>query len=245
MSFSPLAWLPGAITALLIVSWWVLITRVIHAESLVGERQFWVTRPYRWPSLLAAKCLFVLAFVYVPFTAEQCVLLLEAGFHPSRVVPGIMFNLAMATGIIVFPLMLLASLTSSFAKMLLAVFLVVIFVAATASLSSVLPSSSSPDFGMRTMFVLYVSTVMAIIVWQYATRRTGASRWLVCGLAVMMALLTLFGPDDYPVEKIYPAHAANHPSVVELGFRTGNDSESAAAINPDDEREVELSLPVA
>jgi hypothetical protein len=243
IGYRSLPWLPGAIMALLLVSWWVLITRVIHAESLVGERQFWVTRPYRWPSLLAAKCLFVVAFVYVPFAAAQCVLLLEAGFHPSRFVPGILFSLAMTTGIIVLPLMLLASLTGSFAKMLLAVFFVAIFVAATGSLSNLLPSSSSPDYGTRTIFVLFVCAVIAIIVWQYAKRRTGASRWMVCGLAVLMGL-TIFWPDDYPVQKLYPAHAANQPSVVELGFRAGDDSESAAAIDPDDKREVELSLPV-
>jgi hypothetical protein len=244
IGFRSLDWLPGAITALLIVTWWVLITRVIHAESLVGERQFWVTRPYRWPSLFAAKCLFIVAFVYVPFTAAQCVLLLEAGFHPSRVVPGILFNLAMATGIIVLPLMLLATLTSSFAKMLLAVFFVVILVAAIGYLSTLLPSSGSPDDGTWTMFVVYVSAVAAIIVWQYATRRTGASRWLVCGVAALMALLALCVPDNYSVEKIYPAHAANQPSVVELGFRAGDDRESSAAFDPDDKREVELSLPI-
>lgn len=243
VGFRSLDWLPGAIIGLLIVTWWVLITRVIHAESLVGERQFWVTRPYRWPSLLAAKCLFIVAFVYVPFLAAQCVLLLEAGFHPSRVVPGILFNLAMVTGIIVLPLMLIASVTSSFAKMLLAVFFVVIFVAAIGSLSTLLPTSNSPDYGERTLFGLYVYTVMAIIVCQYATRRTGATRWMVCGLAVLMAL-TIFWPDNYTVQKMYPVHAANQLSVVELGFRAGDDSESAAEIDPDDKREVELSLPI-
>jgi hypothetical protein len=33
------------LTALVPVSWWLLIARVIHAEALVGDRQFWVTRP--------------------------------------------------------------------------------------------------------------------------------------------------------------------------------------------------------
>jgi len=238
-----LSWLPGAIATLLVVGWWVLITRVIHAESLVGERQFWVTRPYRWSSLLAAKCLFVAVFVYVPFTLAQCVLLLEAGLHPSRVIPGILFNLTMTTCIIVLPMMLLASVTSSFAKMLLAVFLVVIFIAATASLSNILPSSSSPDYGERTMVGLYAMAVVAIIVWQYRKRRTSGSRWMVCGLAVLLAL-TIFWPDNYPVQKTYPAHAANQPSSVAVGFRAGDNSETSAAINPDDKREVELSLPV-
>jgi len=30
---------------------------VVHAESLVGDRQFWITRPYEWKKLLTAKAL--------------------------------------------------------------------------------------------------------------------------------------------------------------------------------------------
>ena len=41
--------------ALIPISWLVLISRSVHDESLVGDKQFWVTRPYTWYSLLAAK----------------------------------------------------------------------------------------------------------------------------------------------------------------------------------------------
>ena len=40
--------LPGLIKPLLLLSWMFLIVRVVHEESLVGDRQFWVTRPYDW-----------------------------------------------------------------------------------------------------------------------------------------------------------------------------------------------------
>ena len=29
-------------------SWWLLISNLIHDERLVGDRQFWLTRPYEW-----------------------------------------------------------------------------------------------------------------------------------------------------------------------------------------------------
>jgi hypothetical protein len=35
------------LSALVPVGWWVLSVRLIHDESLVGESQFWITRPYR------------------------------------------------------------------------------------------------------------------------------------------------------------------------------------------------------
>src|ERR1700739_4313976 len=59
--------LPGLLNALLPLSWMFLIVRVVQGESLVGDRQFWITRPYDWKQLMAAKALFVLAFINLPF----------------------------------------------------------------------------------------------------------------------------------------------------------------------------------
>jgi len=48
-----------------------LVARLIHAEAIPGDRQFWITRPYRWKSLLGAKLLFVLVFVNLPILIAQ------------------------------------------------------------------------------------------------------------------------------------------------------------------------------
>jgi hypothetical protein len=45
------------------IAWCYLAARVIYAEPLPGDRVFWITRPYAWKSLLAAKALFILTFV--------------------------------------------------------------------------------------------------------------------------------------------------------------------------------------
>lgn len=79
--------LASCLTLLPPVSWWLLITRVIHAENLVGDCQFWITRPYEWPKLLAAKTLFLFGFLYLPLFLAQCVLLIQAGFHPLAYLP--------------------------------------------------------------------------------------------------------------------------------------------------------------
>src|SRR5713226_5447611 len=57
----------------------ILIARVIHAEALPGDRQFWRTRPYAWKSLLGAKALFVLAFVNIPMLAANAILIRANG----------------------------------------------------------------------------------------------------------------------------------------------------------------------
>src|SRR4051812_29086269 len=56
----------GLMVVLLPLAWIFLITRTVHDESLVGDRQFWITRPYQWPRLLTEKLLFVLTFISVP-----------------------------------------------------------------------------------------------------------------------------------------------------------------------------------
>jgi hypothetical protein len=75
----------SCLVVLVPLSWWILIVRLIHCERLVGDTQFWITRPYEWPKLLAAKLLFLAAFLYAPFFAAQCVLLREGA--PCTMVP--------------------------------------------------------------------------------------------------------------------------------------------------------------
>ncbi len=61
--------------ALLFLAWAFLIARLVQGETLVGDRQFWITRPYVWYKLLAAKLLSILAFFHIPLFVSQIVLL--------------------------------------------------------------------------------------------------------------------------------------------------------------------------
>src|SRR3989454_8740186 len=67
-SFSPYFFiLEGSyITPATILFWAFLIVRVVQGESLVRDRQWWVTKPYEWWNLLAAKLLFIFIFISVP-----------------------------------------------------------------------------------------------------------------------------------------------------------------------------------
>ena len=101
------------------VSWLVVITRLIQDESLVGDRQFWTSRPYHWAKLLAAKLLYLFVFLYVPFFLMQVFLLKHAGLYPTLALPALLKNLLLLTVIIVIPLAAIAAVTSTFARMLL------------------------------------------------------------------------------------------------------------------------------
>jgi len=50
---------------------WVLAVTLIHEERLIGDEQYWLTRPYTWKDLVAAKALFLVVFVNVPLFVCQ------------------------------------------------------------------------------------------------------------------------------------------------------------------------------
>jgi hypothetical protein len=52
-----------------------LISRLIHGDAPAGTRQFWITRPYRRSSLLAAKLFFVVVVVDLPILFAQWLIL--------------------------------------------------------------------------------------------------------------------------------------------------------------------------
>src|SRR5215467_2652162 len=63
------------IAAVLVIFWLFLVIRVVQGESLVGDRQWWTTKPYVWWQLLLAKLLFVVVFICVPLFHVQLFLL--------------------------------------------------------------------------------------------------------------------------------------------------------------------------
>jgi hypothetical protein len=63
------------VTPALILFWAYLIVRVVQSESLVGDRQWWTTKPYVWWHLFLAKILFMFVFISVPLFHVQLFLL--------------------------------------------------------------------------------------------------------------------------------------------------------------------------
>jgi hypothetical protein len=78
--------------SLLLVAALYLISRLIHAEAIPGDGQFWLTRPYRWRSLLGAKVLFIVVFISIPIGAAQLLLLVSGGFSLQWELPGLLWS---------------------------------------------------------------------------------------------------------------------------------------------------------
>jgi hypothetical protein len=80
------------ITPATILFWIFLSVRVVHGESLVGDRQWWVTKPYEWWNLLAAKFLFILIFVSVPLFHVHLLILHHFGFSVLPNLPALLLS---------------------------------------------------------------------------------------------------------------------------------------------------------
>lgn len=239
--------LPGLVNFLLPVSWIFLIVRVVQGESLVGDRQFWITRPYDWKQLLATKALFVLTFVNLPFLLADAFLLAYAGFHPTHYVVGLLWLQLMWILFLFVWLTALATVTSSIAQMLLALLLIVLDIIGTSALTSIIHKSElSGDVNLSWGLVV-IGVAVIVILMQYSRRRTALSRWLIVGLCALLTLISVASsratPDRSSILRRYPLSTGKQP--VELGLMPPDTHEDRFAPFYNDEVSIHLPLSVA
>ena len=178
---------------LLPLTWWTLIARVIHDEALPGDRQFWITRPYSWKSLLGAKALFILAFINLPMFLADIVIVRAYGLHPlGPALPGLLWSQVLLAIVFVLPIATLSALTGGLVQLVLAILAPCAIALAVAIVvpEAVLGGFWGGSEWVRAYYVFLVISVAAptILVWQYATRRTATARlWAVA--SAMLAVL--------------------------------------------------------
>jgi hypothetical protein len=182
------------LTAFLIpLAFFILIVRVIHEERLVGGEQFWVTRPYRWTSLLLAKCSFVLVCVLLPFALMQYWLVARAGLNILASSPAMAESMLTAGVNALIPFMLVAAVTSTLTEafMILAGFVV----AWLCVLFTFLDKSSinmRPPYSWPILAALFIALPSATLIYQYARRRTSYSR-IAFIVTIGLFVLLLYG----------------------------------------------------
>jgi hypothetical protein len=181
-----------------------LIARVVHAEAIPGHNQFWITRPYRWKSLLGAKILFVLAFVNLPLFAAQGYAIVAQRFQFGVNLPGLLWSQVLTIVCMSLPVMCLASLTSGLIPFFVTEFILVaevfigeVLIHAPLSWNAFLPGAKpGPEAAdwIRDFLVMSVIAGFAAFVLcrQYRTRRTDTGRtWAVRGAAIAAAIYLL------------------------------------------------------
>jgi hypothetical protein len=209
--------LAGLLEFLMVIGWVLLVSRVVHAEPLVGDRQFWLTRPYEWKKLLAAKMLFVAAYLYLPFLLMQCILLARAGFAPVHWIPALLFNLLLVSAVIVLPLTATAAISSNFGRMALIVVGALLCLWLLAVASQLMSFNSAPNnnfdtpIGNLLSYGLALAICGAAIVVQYSARRVRVAVLLLIGLSVCVILIFFFAPDRMLTDRTHPQASGAFP----------------------------------
>ena len=235
--------LSGLASVLLPVSWGFVIVRVIQGESLVGDRQFWVTRPYDWRQLLAAKALFALVFINLPLLIADVVLLTKAGFNPGVYVVGLLYMQTMIA-LLLSLIGALTTVTKNLAHLGLALLVVALYMVGMVFLSDQIPSSNfSSSLADSVQTGLLVFTAFAVILSQYSRRKTTTSRLLIVGFAVVLFLILVATPYRLVVAHAYPLlQDGQRPPV---GFALLPAEKPADGGTRDELKEVQIRIPVS
>jgi hypothetical protein len=238
-------WIP----ILLILSWWVLVIRLVQSEALAGDRQYWITRPIEWKRLLAAKILYIAIFVNAPALLVEVYLLRKAGFRLSiGYLPGL-FSVQMDIAVILLAGAALAAVTPNFGQMMIAILAVGIFATGMAIVDGYLPPSGSFEIPDNLSLGITVAACCTATGWQYARRKTKQSRMMLVAAAVALFIIEVGTPFLFPLSFRYtPApRGARPPLQMSLEAvkpdPTPSDSEIKRTLG-NKEKDVEINLPL-
>src|SRR6266498_5581489 len=210
--------LSGLTDFLVPISWAFLVVRVIQGESLVGDRQFWLTRPYEWKKLLAAKVIFSLVFVNCPLLILDVFLLSKAGFTPTKYVIGLLWMQLMIVLFFLLPTIALATVTASLVQTLLALLFIALYLVGMAALATQIPSSDFSGPSDSLLASLFIGVCLAVILTQYVRRNTFKSRLLIVGLAAAILILLVAAPYRVLVAREWPQLSASQQQPFQLGI---------------------------
>ncbi len=167
------------------------IARAVHAEAIPGQNQFWITRPYRWTSLLAAKVLFVLLFINLPLLLAQVYIVHSAQFPLLSNLPGLLWSQALIILCFSLPISALATMTAGAVSFLFCAFtlLTLGYIALSGNLNRA-ETPISVEWVRLSFVICAVVTLTSIAIYLlYRTRRTGMVRiWAAAGAAIAVAL---------------------------------------------------------
>ena len=186
---------------LLTVAAGYLVARLIHAEAIPGDRQFWITRPYRWKSLLGAKLLFVLVFVNLPILIAQLLILMVSGFSPVSNLPGLLWSQVLMIIVVSIPIAALAAVTSGIVAFIFPALILLAIGFGSLEMIWFLQLRRVLDWPVQVGWVrdsvavvLLVATALSVLYIQYGKRGTLLSRSLALGGAALAVAVYVYMP---------------------------------------------------
>jgi hypothetical protein len=208
----------NALPALMSLSWAFMIARLVQGESLVGDRQFWITRPYDWYKLLASKLLAILLLIHVPLLIGQIVLLRMGNFPLVSSLRGLIQIHFMFFVILVLPSVALAAVTSGIGQAALALLILFLLLLGIAGISSLVPNSGMSDDVDGVEGLLFLAASVTVIMIQYIYRKALLARLLIAGALIAGVLILVLTPYEVMIRHDYPPATNDHPLPAQFTF---------------------------
>jgi hypothetical protein len=235
---------------LLPMAWWYLASLAVYGEPLPGDRQFWVTRPYRWTSLLGAKLLFIVAFVSFPLLLADCFILILQGFQPWANSGCLLWHAVAVFAVLLLPMIAVACITTSFGQVVLAGLATIVSIVLLESVLSPYGGTTMIGFGVGGGWVegslvclVLLLAALAIMILQYRARRTWVSRMILC----VAAALVLGGGRFLPWDTTFALQSRLVKSRIDTSSITAVFSPGSGpppTVSPERQDTVRVSLPV-
>jgi hypothetical protein len=188
----------GWLNLLLPLVWALAVALVVHEELLTGDREFWITRPYRRASLVLAKGLFLLLAIHVPVLVADCAILIAREFQPVEWIPHLLRRQLVLALCVTLPAAALAATVGNVAHFLLAALLLGASWAVAGGTLSRLAQLPTPVDAMRFAFALLplAAGAIAVLMIQYVRRRTTVARILGIFSAALALILFAYVPRE-------------------------------------------------
>jgi hypothetical protein len=97
----------------------IMTVLAVQADPLTGDRQFWLTRPISWQSLLAGKLIFLICTVNIPLLIYQAAAMVVIDISPIRHLP-VLLEKQLLLGLLLASSALLASIMKNLRQAVLA-----------------------------------------------------------------------------------------------------------------------------
>ncbi|HYL77485.1 MAG TPA: hypothetical protein VEU96_24945 [Bryobacteraceae bacterium] len=178
------------------IAWCYVAARLIYAEPLVGDRLFWITRPYEWKSLLAAKAMFILAFVNLPMIVADVIILLRNGFPIFENLAGVLWHQFLIATVFVLPVVVFATITKGLAQLAWTTFLLLLVPFFLFHRSNTTGVDWQGLDWIRYSFLIVILVLAGgfVVLRQYKVRRTAMARMLALGALLLIVLEATYFP---------------------------------------------------
>jgi len=228
----------------LFLIWFFLIIRAVHGESLVGDREFWQTRPYVWWHLLLAKVAFLAIALNVPLTVAQIYLLSASGVRwDASWLPGLLWLQLEFAVFLILPTVALAALTETIVQWLLTLVVIGLLIPVVSWLpwGRLQASLSGTEELAASIGIIGIAVALALVILlQYHDRHVWSARLLFAASVASIPIVAVFACSNLGRSLAYPGNRGANP----LQFATARTEETRYITADFDSLGTHLQIPV-